>query len=201
MMSRALGTLMALAAGGSLFWAPPQVSAESSDRVCTAPGPCRTISIRRDAGSPKFLLFDSFTFEPLAHWIEREINEGSEGRFLGFDYDRADQTAACELRVFHYKGPVEPGFDGNWGMFVGELVERGDATIIAVEDDKARLRRSAIVKYKSGRTMQVALRRFEQAANGLVMYELASVEVAALTTAISKSDPDILACHVRPAAI
>jgi hypothetical protein len=80
------------------------------------------------------------------------------------------------------------------------LGRTGQATIVVKDDDSAHARRIAVLKYESGTTMHFDLRRIANTPKG-PMYELSSVGVASATTAISKSDPDILACHVRPSAV
>jgi hypothetical protein len=142
------------------------------------------------------VLHGSFAFEPLPHWIERHIVE--DGGYLRFVYDRPDESTACGLTFFYFGG-VEPGFDGTWDLFIGRAVERGDAKIITEARDDARPKRVAIVAYDKDETMQVELRTFENTDKGRI-YELAVVGVAPTTT-ISKTLPDMLACHVRPAAV
>lgn len=199
-MSLVPNGLAAVVASVALAVCSFHASADTSDQVCKTPGPCRTKSIVREADSTKFLLFGSYVFEPSTNWIEHEIFEVSDGKFVRLEYWRADKSIACELSFFTFEGSAQPDLDNTWWIFVGKDVERGRATIVTEEKDKARARRVAIVKGANGETQQIELRQFSVTSRSW-MYELTVVGVAPASTSINKNDPEMSACHVRPAAV
>lgn len=198
-MPRVLMMLAAVATAVVFTVLSFRARADPSEEVCNTPGPCRTISIVREPGSTTFLLFGGVTFTPLPHWIKREIVEISDGNYVRFAYQRADGSTACELAFMTF-GSADPGLEGAWNMFVRRPVERGHAKIVVLEEGSAHVRRIAVLNYKNGETMQVDLRRIADAPKG-PMYELSKVGVVPATTAITNSDPDVSACHVRRAPV